>query len=29
MGPVLDFVGVDLACYGNHGLFIPLLSAQD
>lgn len=19
MGPLLDFVGVDLACYGNHG----------
>lgn len=20
MGPVLDFAGVDIACYGNHGL---------
>lgn len=26
MGPLLDFVGVDIACYGNHGLkpsFLP------
>jgi 2',3'-cyclic-nucleotide 2'-phosphodiesterase (5'-nucleotidase family) len=25
MGPLLDFVGVDIACYGNHGLKPTLL----
>lgn len=28
MTPILDFLGVDLACYGNHGMDISISMVQ-